>query len=114
MPPNFKEMLPRKKRINLKKEEFKEDKRLTYDSFDLLIKKRRGKKFRLATIVPKGRVKKAVRRNKIRRIITAAVRGIQDEIPPFDILFIVKKDISREKPGKLAQTFLDILAKVEK
>lgn len=107
-------MLPREKRINFKKEEFREDKRLTHEFFDLLVKKGEGEKFRLATIVPRRRVKKAVKRNKIRRIVEAAARSIQDEIPPLDILFIVKKDISRERPKDLAQTFAGLLKRVER
>lgn len=106
-------MLPKDKRINLKKEEFREDKRLTGESFDVLVKKSEGRHFRLAIIVPKARVQKAVKRNKIRRIIGAVVTSVQDEIPPLDILFIVKKDISREKPERLTRTFLDILKKVK-
>lgn len=101
-------------KFNLKKEEFRQDQRINYEAFDLLIKKTKSDKFRLATIVPKTRVGKAVRRNKIRRIIYAAANGIQNEIPPLDILCIVKKDISMEKPKAIGQVFLDLLKNVEK
>jgi len=54
---------------------------------------------RFTVIVPKKSVKKAVKRNRIKRIIREAMRELirAEKIPNLDIVILVKEDISTKK-----------------
>jgi ribonuclease P protein component len=54
---------------------------------------------RFSVIVPKKSVKKAVRRNRIKRILREAMRELirEKKIPNLDIVILVKEDISGKK-----------------
>ncbi len=63
---------------------------------------------RLAFIISKKIHKKAIKRNRVRRLLVEAVRGILPKIKPgFDFVFLVKKTILEKK-------LLEIKNEVEK
>jgi len=95
------------RRINLAREEFKEEKRLRSKLFDLLIKKKVHERSRLAIVVPKTNVKLATKRNSIRRVLSQAARPILEQ-GDYDILCIVKEDFSKMSPSEITSHFLKL------
>ncbi len=63
---------------------------------------------RLGVIVPKRVVKKAVARNRIRRIVKEVVRLSQDKIEGKDLLFLLKEKVELDK-RKLAEKIKEII-----
>ncbi len=62
---------------------------------------------RFAVVVPKKIVKKAVKRNRIKRIVREAMYQLlrENKIPPFDIVIRVKKDVSSRKSHQIKAIF---------
>ena len=57
---------------------------------------------RLAFIISKKIHKKAIKRNRVRRLLVEAVRGILPKIKPgFDFVFLVKKTILEKKLSEI-------------
>jgi ribonuclease P protein component len=88
-------MLPRKNRIKKKKEfqdVFKKGKTISGSFFILKIKKNNFNFPRFAFVVPKKIEKKAVNRNKTKRILRESVNPILPFIKSsFDFIFITRK-----------------------
>ena len=69
---------------------------------------------RFAVVVPKKSVKLAVRRNRIKRIVREAIRHLikEGKIPNYDIVVVVRKDISDMKSYDIEDIFEDIICKI--
>ena len=66
---------------------------------------------RFAVVVPKKSVKLAVRRNRIKRIVKEAVRHLikEGKIPGYDIVIVVRKDISKMKSYDVEGAFSNLI-----
>lgn len=76
--------------------------------FTLLANNQEQKSSRLGLIVPKKAVKKAVSRNRIKRIIRENFRKNQIKYPPLDIIFIAKSDITTLNNKQISELFLKL------
>jgi ribonuclease P protein component len=90
-------MLPRIYRLPLAKNTKFEGKRERFDFFDLVIRPNEGKRPRLAALIPSKVIKKAVARNRARRLIFKAFENLLGQIDNIDLLVIVKKDLGQFK-----------------
>jgi ribonuclease P protein component len=70
---------------------------------------------RFSVIVPKKSVKKAVRRNRIKRILREAMRELirEKKIPNLDIVILVKEDISGKKSYEVKNEIEKIFQKYQ-
>jgi ribonuclease P protein component len=70
---------------------------------------------RFTVIVPKKSVKKAVRRNRIKRIIREAMRELiaESKIPNLDIVILVREDISSKKSYEVRDEIEKIFQKYQ-
>ncbi len=66
---------------------------------------------RFAVVVPKKSVKLAVRRNRIKRIVKEAIRHLikKGKIPNYDIVIVVRKDISKMKSYDVEDRFNSLI-----
>jgi len=112
----FRAVLPRRYRLQNYQEiekVKKEGKLYQISFFGLLILKRtlseaEGLPTRFAFIVSKKLSKKAVQRNRAKRLLSEAVRGLLPKVKPgFDIIFLGKKSL-------IGKSFSEIQVEVEK
>jgi ribonuclease P protein component len=70
---------------------------------------------RFTVIAPKKSVKKAVRRNRIKRIIREAMRELiaESKIPNLDIVILVREDISSKKSYEVRDEIEKIFQKYQ-
>jgi ribonuclease P protein component len=70
---------------------------------------------RFTVIVPKKSVKKAVRRNRIKRIVREAMRELiaESKIPNLDIVILVREDISSKKSYEVRDEIEKIFQKYQ-
>ncbi len=100
-------MLPAKNRLNLSKNKFPKNGkrvRLTGEEFDIFFEK--SDDFKAAVIVTKQVAKKAVDRNRIRRIITEALRDMDIK---GELVIKVKKNIAGQKTNQVKEKLLALL-----
>lgn len=95
-------MLPKKYRLLLAKNAQLEGRRQRFDFFDLVIKPNKEKGPRFAIIVPSKAIKKAVARNRTRRLIFKALENLLGQIDNIDLLVIVKKDLGQFRSQEVA------------
>lgn len=90
-------MLPKKNRLNLKKETFfKRKNNLFYNGFlfGVSFLKENSQPSKFAFLVSKKIDKRATKRNRIKRLLAAAVREFLPQIKDgFKFVFLVKKEI---------------------
>lgn len=100
-------MLPKQYRLPLRtefKRIKKEGKLFSGKFFSLLVNKQPAgnRPSRFAFIISKKIHKKAIKRNRVRRLLVEAVRGILPKIKPgFDFVFLVKKTILEKKLSEI-------------
>lgn len=103
-------MLPAKNRLKLSKRNHgKFASKITGPDFIVRYKKAKGP-FKAAVVVPKAAAKKAVDRNRIKRIITEALRQTPKE--DISIIVIVKKNIANLKTQEVKIKLTDLLGKI--
>jgi ribonuclease P protein component len=90
-------MLSKKYKISLTKDIQLEGRRQKFDLFNLVIKPNKEKKPRFVVIVSGKIIKKAVARNRTRRLIYKALENLIGQIDNVDLLVIVKKDLGQLK-----------------
>ena len=66
--------------------------------------------FKAAVVVSKATAKKAVDRNRIRRITTEALKTLQ--ITGLDLIVVVKENINDQKPDQVAKSLKGVLSKI--
>ncbi len=98
-------MLPKKSRLNLSTRNRKSGRRLFFDIFDVIYRESDDKKG--AVVVSKTIAKKAVDRNRTRRLIMEVLR--EREIKG-EFVFIVKKNLAGYKKQDINEIF-EILTK---
>jgi ribonuclease P protein component len=69
---------------------------------------------RMAVIISKKVLKKAVQRNTLKRRIKEVIRPIIERMKNIDIVFIPKKEIFEEKFSQLKETIIGLIEKEDK
>lgn len=86
---------------------FSSGKRFRTGSVDLLIAAGKMTISRIGIIVPMSSVRKAVKRNRTKRLLREAVRHLLPGLRPYDMILIARKDLSaltiREVEPELAE-----------
>ncbi len=75
------------------KQVFSKNIRVSDDCFTFLVGKQRGKNSRIGFAVAKKQIKRAVDRNRIKRLIRESFRRHQNELPNVDIVVMVRNNI---------------------
>lgn len=92
---------------------FKKGKAVNGSFLFIKYKKNRLGVSRFGFVVSAKVAKKAVERNKIRRILSEAVRGIIDSLGSYDIIVVVAGKIITVPPKDVADDFLGVLKKIQ-
>lgn len=90
------ETFSRSKRLthaNEFKQVFKNNIRVSDDCITLLIGKRRGNSARLGFAIAKKQLKRAIDRNRIKRLLRESFRLRHNELPNVDIVIMVRHNI---------------------
>jgi len=87
-------MLPKKNRLNLANQKDKGEFKSLIDTEEIRVKYKEGPRQTAAVIVSKAVAKKAVDRNRIKRIVLQAFMGTDLR---GEFIFIVKKNIANKK-----------------
>ena len=106
-------MLPKRYRLPLAKTTQLKGRRQRFEFFDLVIKPNEEKRPRFAVIISSRITKKAVVRNRTRRLILKALESLLDQIDNIDLLVIVKKDLAQFKSRDVALFFKEDLARAQ-
>ena len=86
---------------------------LSSDFFSLLYKKNTLSHNRYGLIIAKKIDRRAVVRNKLKRIIASSLQGIDPVLPQgYDMLIIVKKNFQQEEVIHIQQAILTLCKKI--
>lgn len=103
-------MLPPKNRLKLKRGNTRKF-TAKVESTDFVIKIGRSRDyFRAAVVVSKDTAKKAVDRNRIKRLVTTALKKL--ETKNLEIVVIVKKNIASQKEAEVGKSLDSLLKKI--
>lgn len=104
-------MLPREYRLSLGKSAQFEGQRLWFDFFDFVVRPNEAKKPRFAVIVSRRVAKKAVARNRARRLIFKVLENLLDQIDNIDLLVIVKRNLGQFRSQEVTLFLKEALTK---
>lgn len=93
---------------------FKSAKRLAQPAFTVLTRPNQLDRPRLGLIIAKKTAKKAVQRNRVKRITRETFRLNQHELPNVDMVVLSKKGISEIDSSELFKQFEKICAKLKR
>ncbi len=100
-------MLPKKERLNLAKTKFVGE-RIEDECFVLIW--HQASSFKLAVVIPKTVAKKAVDRNRMRRLVQVSLKNKSYKL---ELLVKVKKNLSDLKQNEIQKNLEKILSKID-